>query len=62
MPSSVILGLPFVKRFALCYRTAIVCLSVLSVSDVGVSYYGQPVAWIKMPFGTKVGLGPGHIV
>jgi len=28
-------GRPFVKRFALCYRT-VVCLSVLSVCDVGV--------------------------
>ena len=25
-------------------------------------YCGQTVAWIKMPFGTEVGLGPGHIV
>ena len=29
-----ILGRPFVKRFTLCYRT-IVCLSVLSICDVG---------------------------
>ena len=28
-------GRPFVKRFALCYRT-VVCLSCLSVSNVGV--------------------------
>jgi len=32
---SVIFGRPFVKRFALCYRT-VVCLSVPSVCDVGV--------------------------
>jgi len=30
-----IFGGPFVKRFALCYRT-VVCLAVLSVSNVGV--------------------------
>jgi len=28
-------GRPFVKQFALCYRS-VVCLSVLSVCDVGV--------------------------
>jgi len=36
------------------------CLSCLSVCKVGVP--GQTVGWIKMPFGTEVGLGPGHIV
>ena len=25
-------------------------------------YYGQMAEWIKMPLGTEVGLGPGHIV
>ena len=25
-------------------------------------YYGQTAGWIKMPLGTKVGLGPCHIV
>jgi len=25
-------------------------------------YCGQTAEWIKMPLGTKVGLGPGHIV
>jgi len=25
-------------------------------------YYGQTAGWINMPFGTKVGLGQGHIV
>jgi len=39
------------------------CLSVLSVSDVGVFvYYDQTDGWIKMKPGTEVGLGPGHIV
>jgi len=54
-----ILGRPFVKRFALCYRT-VVCLSVcLSVTLV---HCGQIVSRIKMKLGTQVGLGPGHIV
>ena len=51
-------GLPFVKRFALSYQT-VVSLSCLSVKLV---YCGQMVGWIKMPLGTEVGLGPGHIV
>ena len=34
-------------------------LSVLSVAMV---YCGQTTGWIKMPLGTKVGLGPGDIV
>jgi len=25
-------------------------------------YFGQTAGWIKMPLGTKVGLGPGDIV
>ena len=50
-------GRPFVKRFALCYRT-VVC-PVLSVTLV---YCGQTVEQIKMKLGTQVGLGPGHIV
>jgi len=33
-----------------------VCLSVTLV------YCGQTVGWIKMPFGTEVGIGPGDIV
>ena len=53
-----VFGRPFVKRFALCYRT-VVCLSVLSVTLV---YCGQTVEWIKMKLGMAVGLGPGHIV
>jgi len=35
------------------------CLSCLSVTLV---CCGQTVGWIKMPFGTEVGLGPGHVV
>ena len=50
-------GRPFVKRFAVRYRT-VVC-TVLSVTLV---YYGQMVGWIKMPLRMEVGLGPGHIV
>ena len=59
---------PFVKRFALRYRTAVcpvlsVCLSVcLSVLSVTLVYYGQTVGWIKMKVCMKVGLGPRHIV
>ena len=48
---------PFVKWFALCYRTVV--LSVLSVTLV---YCGQTVGWIRMPLGMEVGLGPGDIV
>ena len=51
-------GRPFVKRFALCYRTR--CLSVcLSVTLV---YCGRTVGWIKIKLGMGVGLGPGDIV
>ena len=50
-------GRPFVKRFALCYRTVV--LSVLSVTFV---HCGQTVGRIKMKLGMQVGLGPGHIV
>jgi len=52
---STIFGRPFVKRFALCYRTVVcpVCLSVMC---------GQTAGWIKMPLGTDVGIGPGDIV
>jgi len=48
---------PFVKRFALSYRSVVcpVCLSVTLV------YCGQTVGWIKMKLGKQVGLGPGHI-
>ena len=55
-----IFGRPFVKRFALCYRT--VSLSVLSCQSVTLLYCGQTVGWIKMKLDTELGLGPGHIV
>ena len=51
---------PFVKRFALCYRTVV--LSALSSLFVTLVYCGQTVAWIKMKLGTEVDRGPGHIV
>ena len=44
-----VFGRPFVKRFALCYRT-VDCLSVTLVNC------GQTVGWIKMPLGMEVGL------
>jgi len=50
-------GLPFVKRFTLCYRTVV--LPVLSVTLV---YCGQTVGRIKIKLGVQVGLGPGQIV
>ena len=52
-----VFGRPFVKRFALCYRS--VFLSALSVTFVRCD---QMVGRIKMKLGTQVGLGPGHIV
>ena len=55
-----ILGRPLVKLFYLCYGTVV--LSVCPVCDVGVTYYGQTVGWIKMKLGKGVGLGPGHNV
>ena len=51
---------PFVKRFAICYRTTV--LSVWPVCNVHVRYYGQMVEWIKIKLDTELGLGPGHIV
>ena len=58
----ILVGQPFVKRFDICYRTAIclsVCLSVLSVTLV---YCGQTVGRIKLKLGMHVCLGPGHTV
>jgi len=58
---SVVFGRPFVKRFALCYRTVV--LSVLSVClSVTLVYCCQTVRRITMKLGTEVGLGPGHIM
>jgi len=53
----IIFGRPFVKRFALCYRTVV--LSCLSVTFV---HCGQMVGRIKMKLGMQVCLSPGHIV
>ena len=53
------IGRPFVKRFALCYRS-VVCLSVLSVTLV---YCGQTVGRIKIKLNWHAGRPrPGHIV
>ena len=38
------------------------CLAVCPVLSVTLVDCGQTLAWIKMPLGTEVGLGPGHIV
>jgi len=65
------LGRPFVKRFALCYRTVV--LSVCPVSSLAPNrgqsshfsahvYCGQTAKWIMMTLGMEVGVGPGHIV
>jgi len=61
--SCIIFGRPFVKRFALYYRT-VVCLAcpVCPVLSVTLVYCGQTVGRIKMKLGMQVGLGPGHIV
>jgi len=53
-----VFGRPFVKQFALCYRS-VFCLSGLSVTLV---YCGQTVDGIQMKLRVQVGLGPGHIV
>jgi len=56
-------GRPFVKPFALWYRTVVClsCLSVcLSVCNVGVLWPNG--LTIKMKLGMQVGLGHGHIV
>jgi len=60
-----VFGRPFIKQFALCYQTVVlssclVCLSVLSVCDIGVLW--QTVGWNKIKLGMEVGLGPGHNV
>ena len=49
-------GRPFVKRFALCYRTVVLC--VLSVT----MYCDQTVGQIKMKLGMQIGLDPDHTV
>ena len=57
-----IFGRPFIKRFALCYRSVVclpVCLSCLSVTLV---HCGQTVGWIKTKLGTQIGLSTGQTV
>ena len=56
--TSLVFGRPFVKRFALCYRT-VVCPACLSMTFV---HCGQTVGWIEIKLGVQIGLGPGHIV
>ena len=55
-----VFGRPFVKRFALCYRSVVlsVCLSVCNVRAL------WPNGWTDQheKLGIQVGLGPGHIV
>jgi len=51
-------GRPFVKHFAICYRS-VVCLSCWSETLV---HCGQTVGQINIKLGMQVGLGPGHIV
>ena len=55
-----IFGQPFVKRFALCYRT-VVC-PVCPVLCVTLVYCGQTAWWTKTPLGTEVDLRTDHIV
>ena len=51
-----VFGRPFVKRFALCYRS-VVCLSVcLSGLFVTFLLCGQTLGRIKMKLGVQVGL------
>ena len=51
------IGLPFIKRFALCYRTVILSCPVLSCPVLSVClsvafvHCGQTVGWIKMKLG-----------
>jgi len=49
-------------RPTLSDRYLCVCLSVLSCLSVTLVYCGQTVGWIKMKFGTEVGLGYCHVV
>ena len=57
------IGRPFVKRFALCYRS-VVCLScpVLSCLSVTFVHCGQTVGRIKMKLGMQADLGPCDFV
>jgi len=52
-----LIGQPFVKQFARCYRSIVLfCLSLTLV------YCGQTVGWIKMKLGVEVGLSLHQIV
>ena len=57
------IGRPFVKRLALCYRSVVLSvLSCLSVCDVRALW---PNGWTDQGetwYAGQVGLGPGHIV
>ena len=59
-PHFVLYGQLFVKWFTLCYRTVV--LFVCPVLSLAFVYCSQTAGWIRMPLGTEVGLGPGHIV
>jgi len=53
----------FVKNGSPDSMTPLSCLSVCPVClPVTLVYYGQMVGRIRMPLGSEVGLGPGHIV
>jgi len=62
-------GPPYVKRFALCYRTVVLSVCpVCTVWHVRAPQFSahiccdQLAGWIKTTLGTEVGRGPGHIV
>jgi len=56
-----VLGRPFVKRYALRYRTVVLSvLPVCPICDVGVLW--PNVEWITMKLGAQQGLDSGHIV
>jgi len=44
------------------YDRTVVCPICPVCLPVTLVYCGQTVGWIRMPLGTEVGLGPGHIV
>jgi len=53
----------FTSFLAIVCKTVRPVLSdVLSILSVTLVCCGQTVGWIRMPLGTEVGLGPGHIV
>ena len=55
-------GRPFIKPFALCYRTVVCPVRLSACLSVTLVYCGRTVGWIKMPLDMEVGLGPCHIV